>query len=106
MRQAVPLFGRAPHARPGDPAVERRTLEAPTKLDSSDGVAANQEEPNVRTDSTPVPQDYTVAQLAAESFPCTAVDAVVAAASFRTQNGRFNTRTVGAHRVRQPGRSL
>src|SRR5260370_6550219 len=29
MRQAVPLLGRAPHARPGDPAAERRTLEAP-----------------------------------------------------------------------------
>ena len=35
MRQAVPLFGRAPHARPGDPAAERRALEAPAGLDSA-----------------------------------------------------------------------
>ncbi len=29
MREALPLFDRAPHARPGDPAVERRGLAAP-----------------------------------------------------------------------------
>ena len=29
MREALPLFARAPHARPGDPAAERRSLAAP-----------------------------------------------------------------------------
>jgi hypothetical protein len=28
IRQALPLFGRAPHARPGDPAAQRRMLES------------------------------------------------------------------------------
>ena len=28
MRQALPLFGRAPHARPGERAVHRRALES------------------------------------------------------------------------------
>ena len=33
MRQAVPLFGRAPQARPSDPGAERRSLAAPAGLD-------------------------------------------------------------------------
>jgi hypothetical protein len=33
MREAVPLFGRAAHARPGDPGAERRSLAAPADLD-------------------------------------------------------------------------
>jgi len=32
MREALPLFARAPHARPGDPANERRGLAAPNGL--------------------------------------------------------------------------
>ena len=32
MREALPLFARAPHARPGDPAAERRGLAAPGGL--------------------------------------------------------------------------
>ena len=43
---------------------------------------------------------------AAENFPCTAADAVTAAASFRIQAGRSSTRTVAAQRIRHPGRSL
>jgi hypothetical protein len=41
MRQAVPLFARAPHARAGDPVAERRSLAAPAGLDvaSRDGDA-------------------------------------------------------------------
>ena len=35
MRQAVPLFGRAPHARPGDPGAGRRALEAPAGRDGA-----------------------------------------------------------------------
>jgi hypothetical protein len=34
MREAVPLFGRAPHARPGDPAPGRRSLAAPDSADA------------------------------------------------------------------------
>ena len=36
MREALPLFARAPHARPGDPVAERRSLDAP----DSPGTAA------------------------------------------------------------------
>ena len=210
MRQAVPLFGRAPYARPGDRAAERRVLEAPARLDAAaqDGGApggvgqpgpdagpdrqleqrgyqivqelqarvvaergyalspdelattlgatttlpgdviavlarANDEEglagdaEQARADdldrvsavpSTPdgampsellaaasqdkldadtadahVSSDRTAAQLAAESFPCTASG--VASANARAQAGLSGTRTVTAHRIQQPGRS-
>ena len=90
MRQAVPLFGRAPHARPGDPGAERRALEAPAGLD---GASLNSD------------WDRTAAQLAAESFPCTAADAVVAAVNSRAQVGLSRTRTAMPHRIRPGGRS-
>ena len=35
MREALPLFARASHARPGDPAAERRSLAAPDRLDAA-----------------------------------------------------------------------
>jgi hypothetical protein len=35
MREAVPLFARAPHARPGDPAPGRRSLAAPDSADAA-----------------------------------------------------------------------
>ena len=35
MRHAAPLFGRAPHARPGEPSAERRSLGAPVGLDAA-----------------------------------------------------------------------
>ena len=35
MREALPLFDRAPHARPGDPAAERRGLPAPDGPDAA-----------------------------------------------------------------------
>ena len=106
MRQAVPLFGRAPYARPGDPAAERRVLEAPARHDAADGVAAGQDEPGASADSACVPPGHTVVQLAAESFLCTAADAVIAAASFRIQAGRASNRTIATDRIRHPGRSL
>ena len=34
MREALPLFARAPHARPGDPAAERRGLASPDSPDT------------------------------------------------------------------------
>ena len=90
MRQAVPLFGRASHARPGDPGAERRALEAPAGLDGA---------------SSKSDWDRTAARLAAESFPCTAADAVVAAVNFRAQVGLSRTRTAMPHRIRPDGRS-
>ncbi len=35
MREALPLFARAPHARPGDPVAERRSLTAPDSRDTT-----------------------------------------------------------------------
>jgi hypothetical protein len=35
MREVIPLFGRAPHARPGDPAPARRSLAAPDSADAA-----------------------------------------------------------------------
>lgn len=47
MRETVPLFGRAPHARPGEPGVERRGLGAPGELEdaSRDAGAGSVREP-------------------------------------------------------------
>ena len=106
MRQAVPLFGRAPYARPGDPAAERRVLEAPAGLDSAEDIVASQDGSDAWAGNAHVLRDHTAAQLAAESFPCTAADAVMAAASVSIQAGRSSTPTVAAQRIRHPGRSL
>jgi hypothetical protein len=106
MRQTVPLFGWAPHTRPGDPAAERRVLEAPAGLDSADGAAAGQDGPDAWAGSVHVRPSHTVVQLAAESFPCTAVDAVMAAASFGVRAGRSNPQTVPVQSIQRPGRSL
>jgi hypothetical protein len=35
MRQAAPLFGRAPHARRGDPGADRHALQAPVRLNAT-----------------------------------------------------------------------
>jgi hypothetical protein len=72
MRQALPLFAHAPHTRPGDPATQRRVLEfhaASRDSDAADMARAH------------AAGDRTAAQLAAESFPCTATDAVMTAAA-------------------------
>jgi len=47
MRETVPLFGRAPHARPGEPGAERRGLTAPDGLEdaSRDAGASSVREP-------------------------------------------------------------
>jgi len=47
MRETVPLFGRAPHARPGEPGAERRGLAAPGGLEdaSPDAGAGSVREP-------------------------------------------------------------
>jgi len=214
MRQAVPLFGRAPHARPGDPAAERRSLATPAGLDAPardgdaydgalpqagpgseldrqagqrgyqivrqlqaralaergyalspdelattlgatttlpsdviarlarpdgeghvtaaaerpraddldsaaaapslpDGVvrsehvtAASKDELTAETASARASGDRTAAQLAAESFPCTATDAVIAAATAGTQAERSTARTIMTPSARRHDRSV
>jgi hypothetical protein len=163
MHQAVPLFARAPHARPGDPAAQRQALEPDAarpagvmddsvllpdtghdvEFDvekrghliaerlqsravaergyalSSDELATalgatttlpseviarltvSQDQPVAGTASDHVPGARTAAQLAAESFPCTAADAVRAAAQVQPSPGQ----TMRAWNVRQLGRS-
>jgi hypothetical protein len=214
MRQAVPLFGRAPHARPGDPGTERRSLAAPTEIevatqdadadgsglqqtgsgsgpdqeveqrghqivrqlqarvlaergyvlspdelattlgattnlpshviarlagtDSGDRVgtvaeqahaddlgsasadlwlpdgvvrgenlgAASQDGLMADTASIRGHDDRTAAQLAAESFPCTASDAVMASVAAGTHTERSAARTITTISIRRPGRSV
>jgi hypothetical protein len=92
MRQALPLFGRAPHTRPGDPATERPALEfsaASRDSDAADMTGAR------------ASGDRTAAQLAAESFPCTAADAVMTAAVSHSP-----VRRIAVQNVRQRGHSV
>jgi hypothetical protein len=199
MRQAMPLFGKAPHARPGDPGPGRHALHAPARLDatspgsgtgatwapdpgpgaerraeerglqlvqrlqasalterghvlspdelattlaamttlpggviarltqqekrdrvkanagqdsvifpdplahddgSEDSGAARQPEKRASSASDHFRSDRSAAQLAAESFPCTAAEAVVAVASSGNQAGRSGTRTVTPGTIR------
>jgi hypothetical protein len=214
MREAVPLFGRAAHARPGDPGAERRSLTAPVgldatsresdaddgalrqaghgagldqrteqrgqqiirqlqaralaergyvlspdelattlgamttlpgdvitrlaRVDSEERVATDAErghaydlggvsadlrlpdgavhgdslssasEDGLMTDTASLHAhgDRTAAQLAAESFPCTAADAVTAAVAAGTHAERSAARTITTANVRRPGRSV
>ena len=204
MRQAVPLFGKAPHARPGDPGPGRHALHASARLDatspdsdtgatrapgpgpgaerraeerglqlvqrlqasalterghvlrpdelattlgamttlpgdviaklaqqeepdrakgnagrgsvissdplahhdgSKESGAARQAENHANSASDRFCSDRSVTQLAAESFPCTATDAVVAAVSSGNQAGRSGTRTVMPSTIRSSGPS-
>ena len=93
MRQALPLFARAPHTRPGDPATQRGALEFHAASRDSDAADMTRARGS---------GDRTAAQLAAESFPCTAADAVmtVAAAS------RSPVRGIAVQNVRQRGHSV
>jgi hypothetical protein len=106
MRQVVPMFGRASHTRPGDPAVARQALDGPSKV----GVASPRSdadrlsEPDAGAGYKRDPGRRTAARLAAESFPCTADEAVMAA-SPGTQAGQSSSR-MRAARLRHPGRSL
>ena len=89
MRDALPLFGRAPHARPGGPGTVRPALAVGRP---SDGGSRGQQraggEAGVRVASAYGVSDGlgpvaapSAAGLAAESFPCTAQDAVHVGAS-------------------------
>ena len=93
MLQALPLFARAPHTRPGDPATPRRALEfraASRDSDAADMAGAS------------APGDRTAAQLAAESFPCSAADAIMTAAAA----SRSPVRGTAVQNIRQRGHSV
>ena len=64
--------------------------------------AAGQEGPIADTTSARASGDRTAVQLAAESYPCTAADAVRAAAA----TGRSPVRRIAARNVRRPGHSV
>jgi hypothetical protein len=68
-----------PGSRDRDPAAERREQENPIRADSGNGIAVGQDEATVRAASGRPRRDRTAAQLAAESFPYTAAEGVVAA---------------------------
>jgi hypothetical protein len=88
MRDALPLFTRAPHARPGSRGVERPALEAVADAQAATGNAAQSGQPwAASVASAPgaghdagTDAERTAADLAAESFPWTATDALGAAA--------------------------
>jgi hypothetical protein len=90
MRDIVPLFARSPNARPGGPAAARRALTAQAGTGAAPGSPwqwADRAEPQSASASSPA-QDLqrgtgltaSPARLAADSFPCSAQDAVRAAA--------------------------
>jgi hypothetical protein len=131
MRQAVALFRRAPHARPGDPGVERRGLEGPggfgaaTRGDSDgvrhDGagfrvdrdasergaqvVAAGWEGVAVDAVRGDGPGDRTPVHLAAESFPYSCAHAVRAGAAAGAAASPSSARRIAVQNVARPGRS-
>jgi hypothetical protein len=92
MRQALPLFAQAPHARPGDPSTQRRALEF---------YDASRDSDVADTPRAHAAGDRTAAQLAAESFPCTVADAVMTAVDSQSP-----VRGIAVQNVRQLGHSV
>ena len=104
MHDVLPLFGRAPSARPGGAATERRALTAPAGGGAPAGgpwqwtdyeepaaviiapVAAGSREPGTRVAANP-------ARLAAQGFPFSAADAVRADATASPQQGPARPRS-------------
>jgi hypothetical protein len=125
MRQAVPLFGRPPHARPGDPGGERQGLEGPGRFrdaspggEGDDGVrqagtgSGLEREVDMRGEQfAAVGRDGLVAgaadgermpvELAAESFPCSCADAVRAAATVGVSASPSPVRRMAVRSVRR-----
>jgi hypothetical protein len=108
MRQALPLFGRATHARPGERAAHRRALESDAAsrdgdvMHSEQRAAADPDRLVADTAGGCASGDRIAAQLAAECFPCTSADAVAAVAAA----SRSPVRGVVVQDVRQLGRSI
>jgi hypothetical protein len=106
MRDALPLFARAPHARPGGPSRQRPVLAAATtpQADSSgrqepEGSGQPQAAvspllpyaPTVPAASSGAPGARSAARLAAESFPLAISDAVQVAAGIAEAPARSRT---------------
>jgi hypothetical protein len=90
MRDALPLFARAPHARPGGPAAQRPVLASAPGAPTADSTWQWGKSRKVDVGATPTTgadddlraaAGRGAASLAAESFPWTAADAVRASAS-------------------------
>jgi hypothetical protein len=108
MRDVVELFGRAPRARPGEPAAERRALAAPpgVRRAGSPWQWTDYEAPAAPA-SAPVPDDGPVVtgvvvtdpvRLAAQGFPCSAADAVRAGARAGFSQSRVQAPAAGQRR--------
>ena len=119
MRDALPLFARAPHARPGGPSRERPVLAAATALQADQGgrrapggssqpwaavVQFLPEPPTGPAAGSGAPGARTAAGLAAESFPLAISDAVRAAAG--TAGAPVRARIVTPQPVRSPSRPV
>ena len=113
MRDAMPLFGRAPHARPSSPGTVRPGLAVGRpSAGASSGQPGTDWEASVRVTpaSASAGDDLgrvavaarSAAGLAAESFPCTAADAVHAGASDSLHLGARPQRAVARPEAR-PG---
>jgi len=84
MKDAMPLFARAPHARPGGPAAPRPALAGMADAKAAAGTTWERQQPKAaETMSTPAASQEaspvtarSPADLAAESFPWMAADAV------------------------------
>ena len=93
MKDALPLFARAPYARPGGPAAPRPALADSTDASAATGTGWQWGRqavgivpvPGVGQDGSPVTA-RSAADLAAESFPYTAADAVRAVGSNSPRN--------------------
>jgi hypothetical protein len=91
MREAAPLFVRAPHARPGDPGSRR--VEIGASRDDTDTASVDNYGPT----------DRNVVRLAAESFPGTVVDGIKAAtAGALPQSARSASPSVAVRNVMKP----
>ena len=114
MRDVVALFGRAPKARPGEAAAERRALATAPGARRGGGSPwqwTDYEAP-VTPGSAPVPAEgpavvtgvvMNPVRLAAQGFPCSATDAVKASARAGSPQSQARARSAG-QRSRQ-GRS-
>jgi hypothetical protein len=115
MQDALPLFARAPHARPGGPARQHPVLASGASPGGSPAQAGD-EQPRVREyppgavagysadDGTGEPGARDAVRLAAECFPLPAQDAVQAATGLQGRRARARTVVPGASR--RPGRAL
>ena len=97
MRQAVPMFGRSSHARPGDPAAARHALVGPAETDVAPrrGDAGGWGGPSAgKGHDHEIGGREAAVRLASQGFPCSAADAVMAASAgtqMRQPGGRFTT---------------